>query len=111
MLLLGEPNSTGTLAVSPGSIRIYPGLVHLPLLQSVVGVGEGKPEAQVACLEFLRHRGCQCSANGQELVWSAGQPEVLRYCPERVLVRRWDDVMDVAIANVLWRPEVYADLV
>eukprot|EP00884_Botryococcus_braunii_P021970 jgi/Botrbrau1/8457/Bobra.0237s0074.1 len=74
-----------------------PGLVDEPLLVSAVR--EGKPEAQIACLEFLQHRGCQWSAEGLEVTFSARTPEVLRYCLARVRDWHWDRAMFYAITG------------
>eukprot|EP00884_Botryococcus_braunii_P005810 jgi/Botrbrau1/1522/Bobra.0107s0010.1 len=74
-------------------LDLDPGLVHQDLLTRVVWWSEAGPEAQVAFLEFLQHRGCQWSSDGQEMVEAVGSPEVLRYCLERVPVRPWDEAM------------------
>eukprot|EP00884_Botryococcus_braunii_P005788 jgi/Botrbrau1/1520/Bobra.0107s0008.1 len=74
-------------------LDLDPGLVHRPLLTFAVRWRAAKSEAQMACLEFLHHRGCQWSADGGEMVESAGSPEILRYCLERVRVRPWDKAM------------------
>eukprot|EP00884_Botryococcus_braunii_P007958 jgi/Botrbrau1/17163/Bobra.0157s0057.1 len=73
--------------------------VRQPLLKSAAFLGEAKPEAQVACLEFLQHRGCQCSADGREMVVSAESPEVPRCCFERVRVQPWDNAMHFAVTS------------
>eukprot|EP00884_Botryococcus_braunii_P005765 jgi/Botrbrau1/1518/Bobra.0107s0006.1 len=74
-------------------LDLDPGLVHQPLLTRVVWRSEDWPEARVALLEFLQHRGCQWSADGEDMVQSTGSPAVLRYCLKWVPVRPWDEAM------------------
>eukprot|EP00884_Botryococcus_braunii_P003053 jgi/Botrbrau1/12749/Bobra.67_1s0108.1 len=78
-------------------LDLEPRLVNRPLLTSAAYTKEAKPEAQLACLEFLQRCGCQWSPGGREIVASTGSPEVLRYCLQRVRVRPWDEAMLSAI--------------
>eukprot|EP00884_Botryococcus_braunii_P020325 jgi/Botrbrau1/6977/Bobra.0165s0013.1 len=80
-------------------LNMYPGLVRRDSPMSAVCQSKAKPEAQVACLEFLQRCGCEWSADGKDMVESAGRPEVMRYCFERLRIRHWDDAMRESIAR------------
>eukprot|EP00884_Botryococcus_braunii_P010560 jgi/Botrbrau1/19505/Bobra.0035s0006.1 len=79
-------------------LDLDPGLVQLPLLQKAAHgwvcsiQAKADDGASVACLEFLRRAGCQWSAEGHELVFALGRPQVVRYCLENMEIFPWDMV-------------------
>eukprot|EP00884_Botryococcus_braunii_P013447 jgi/Botrbrau1/22102/Bobra.0206s0028.1 len=90
-------------------LELDPGLARLPLLTSRVGAhlpgvqsalcADHPPGAAVKCMALLQDFGYQWSAEGDEVWLAAGQPEVLRYCLERLQVKPWDKAMAVAIRH------------